>query len=308
MKWKLLIPIVILGLLICGYFLGKPLLKYHEETGIVASTSEKEPRDRALLVESTESQEIQIAPKIAGLPDEQQNVYSTSTYGYESRVIKSASLEVKVEKDQVRPTLDKVKVIAEKRGGFVQSSQMTKWEDYQEGYILINVPENEFSGALKDLESLGEVLSSRVSGKEVTQEYHDLELDLSHWETERQAVLALLDKATTIDEIIKIRQFLEPIDREINQIKGRLQYLKSKTDFSSIEMTIRENSKPVKVQDTIWTKIWGVFIDSLTGVLAFLAAATPFLLLTGFIVYLIWLVVRQYRKKRMQVPPSPPSS
>ncbi|MDI6869032.1 MAG: DUF4349 domain-containing protein, partial [Coprothermobacterota bacterium] len=200
---------------------------------------------------------------------------------------------------------DRVRAIAESKGGYVQSSQFSSGEEYAEAYIVINVPESEFNATLKELENLGEVLTSQISGKDVSQEYHDLELDLSHWETERQTVLALLDKATTIDEIIKIRQFLEPIDREINQIKGRLQYLKAKTDLSSIEVIIRENQKQDKPQPTIWTKIWGVFLDSLTGILAFLAAAIPFLALAFFLGYLIWLVVRSYRKKHTPAPPAP---
>ncbi|MCR4433262.1 MAG: DUF4349 domain-containing protein [Caldiserica bacterium] len=298
MKWKLIIPILILAMLVGGYFLGQPLLK--DKTDLIPSTGTQAKGQNFDFREA----ESDLTPKSAP-PVAETGISSAPSYEYDSRVIKSASVELKVEKGQVKSAQDRVRAIAESKGGYVQSSQFSSGEEYAEAYIVINVPESEFNATLKELENLGEVLTSQISGKDVSQEYHDLELDLSHWETERQTVLALLDKATTIDEIIKIRQFLEPIDREINQIKGRLQYLKAKTDLSSIEVIIRENQKQDKPQPTIWTKIWGVFLDSLTGILAFLAAAIPFLALAFFLGYLIWLAVRSYRKKRTPAPPAP---
>jgi hypothetical protein len=298
MKWKLIIPILILAMLVGGYFLGQPLLK--DKTDLTPSTGTQAKGQNFDFREAESDLTAKPAPPVA-----ETGISSAPSYEYDSRVIKNASVELKVEKGQVKSAQDRVRAIAENKGGYVQSSQFSSGEEYAEAYIVINVPESEFNATLKELENLGEVLTSQISGKDVSQEYHDLELDLSHWETERQTVLALLDKATTIDEIIKIRQFLEPIEREINQIKGRLQYLKAKTDLSSIEVIIRENQKQDKPQPTIWTKIWGVFLDSLTGILAFLAAAIPFLALAFFLGYLIWLGVRSYRKKHTPAPPAP---
>lgn len=298
MKWKLIIPILILALLVGGYFLGQPLLK--DKTGLTPSTG-TQAKDQNFDFREVESDlTARSTPLVA-----ETGISSAPSYEYDSRVIRNASVELKVEKGQVKSAQDRLRALAESKGGYVQSSQFSSGEEYVEAYIVINVPESEFNATLKELENLGEVLTSQISGKDVSQEYHDLELDLSHWETERQTVLALLDKATTIDEIIKIRQFLEPIDREINQIKGRLQYLKAKTEFSSIEVSIIENQKQDKPQSTIWKKIWGVFLDSLTGILAFLAAAIPFLALAFFLGYLIWLAVRSYRKKHSSAPPAP---
>lgn len=298
MKWKLIIPILILAMLVGGYFLGQPLLK--DKTDLTPSTGTQAEGQNFDFREAESDLTAKSAPPVA-----ETGISSAPSYEYDSRVIKNASIELKVEKGQVKSAQDRVRAIVESKGGYVQSSQFSSGEEYAEAYIVINVPESEFNATLKELENLGEVLTSQISGKDVSQEYHDLELDLSHWETERRTVLALLDKATTIDEIIKIRQFLEPIDREINQIKGRLQYLKAKTDLSSIEVIIRENQKQDKPQPTIWTKILGVFLDSLTGILAFLAAAIPFLALAFFLGYLIWLAVRSYRKKRTPAPPAP---
>ncbi|MCR4429063.1 MAG: DUF4349 domain-containing protein [Caldiserica bacterium] len=307
MKLKIIIPIAVILFLLGGYFLGKPLLLDSQE--VFPSPSPEAPLSSGYIPrdgETSQTKEGYASP--LGVPTEilstsEESPFKISSLDQDSRVIKNASLALKVEEGKVKSTQEKVRAITQAKGGYVQSSQLFSGEDYVEAYIVINVPEDEFEGAIKELEGLGEVMSLQISGKDVSQEYYDLEMDLKHWETERQAVLALLDKAQTIDEIIKIRQFLEPIEKEINQIKGRLQYLQAKTDFSSIEVSIREKGEEEKPSPSIWAKIGKVFMDSLTGILAFLAAAVPFLILASFICLFTWWIIKSLKKRGRQAPP-----
>ena len=303
MKWKIFIVVLLVTFLVGGYFLGRPLLREEgpqESSGtppytdLAARSSSVKP-----LSPAEPGAELKASAEVQELTDLSQPFYPDVN----SRIIKSAALELRVEKGKVRDAQEKVRLIAESKGGFVQSSQLSAGSRESEAYVMILVPVGEFNSALKELESVGEVLSSQVSGKDVSQEYHDLELDLVHWETERQAVLALLKKANTIDEIIKVRQFLEPIDRQINQIKGRLQFLKSRSDYSQIEVTLSEDVKGEPPSSSIWNKIWGIFLDSLTGLLAFLAAAIPFLILATLLAFLVWLIIKGIRGKRPLAPP-----
>lgn len=307
MKLKIILPIVVILFLLGGYFLGKPLLLDTQEVPPTPSASSPSPEYSLREAKSSQTTEMLASPpdlSQGALESSEDSSSRAASYEGDSRIIKNASLTLKVEEGKVKTIADRVQDIARAKGGYVQSSQMYKGEDYVEAYVVINVPESEFESTIKDLEGLGEVLSLQSSGKDVSQEYYDLEMDLKHWETERQAVLALLDKAQTIDEIIKIRQFLEPIEREINQIKGRLQYLQAKTDFSSIEVNIREKVEEEKPATSVWGKIWKVFLDSLTGILAFLAAAVPFLVLGALIALLTWWIVKSVKRKSRPAPPS----
>jgi len=222
---------------------------------------------------------------------------SFSVASIEDRVIKAASLEIEVTQGKVREVEPKVRFIAESRGGYVQSSQLTSYDESNEAYITIVVPVADFSSAVEEISKLGEVVSSEVSGKDVTAEYHDLELDLSHWRTERQAALALLDKAQTIDEIIKVRQFLEPIDREITRIEGQLKYLEAKSDFSSIQVTLREKGAKGVSSSSFWYHIWRIFLGTLNGILVFLAVAFPIALLALAIYFAVRAILKRPKKE-----------
>lgn len=225
---------------------------------------------------------------------------------WDSRVIKTASLEIEVEKGKLKEIANRITMLAESKGGFIKSSQFTSWEDSQQALVTIAVPANEFGSVLTSVEGWGDILSSQSSGKDVTQEYYDLELDLSHWQNERQSVLSLLEKAQTLDEILKVRQFLEPIDRQINEVKGRMEYLKQSSDYSTIQVSLREKgAEPVVVESTFWSKIGDIFQTSFSGILVILAAAVPWIVLIGLLALLVVWILRRSKQKNSSSPPPP---
>ncbi len=230
------------------------------------------------------------------------SAYGTS--GVSERVIKNASLEIVVEKGKLKEVTGRLTLLAEGKRGYMQSSQLSSGDGWQRAVLMIVVPVDEFAATLAEVEKLGEVLSSSTSGQDVTQEYHDLELDLTHWETERQSALLLLEKAQTIDEIIKVRQFLEPIDQQLNEIKGRIQFLKGSSDFSKIQVSLTENGAvPVASEDSFWARVGEVFLQSISFLLTILVAVLPWGLLALLVVYLVF---RFLRRNRSSTPPPAP--
>jgi hypothetical protein len=224
--------------------------------------------------------------------------YVGGTSSFSQRVIKSASLDIRVEKGKLKEATVKLTFLAESKGGFMQSSQLSSSDSWQEATLMLVVPVQDFANTLSEVEKMGEVVSSQTSGQDITQEYYDLELDLTHWEAEHQSALLLLDKATTLDEIIKVRQFLEPIDQQINQIKGRMQFLKQSSDFSKIQVTLREP------EDPFWPRVGDVFLISLSFLATILVAVLPWGVLALLILF---LVLRIFRRSSPR-PPVPPSS
>lgn len=305
MKWKIVaIAIVIVAILVGGFFFGRSLLKEKVNDQVVQEESYllmANPR-AALTPEGLEDQTR------ASVSEKETSVGSTfiasEPLSFEQRIVKSGSLDLRVEEGKLKDSVSRITALVESKGGFVQNSQFSQSEKYEEAYLIVIVPVSEFSSMMRELETFGEVVSNQSAGQDVTQEYHDLQLDLTHWEAERTTALLLLDKATTLDEIIKVRQFLEPIDRQINEIKGRLEYLKKTSDYSTIQVTLRQKGEIFvgNKEPTVWQKIWDLFLTSLTGSLAFLAAALPILALVALLVFLVWLAL--HKRKRPQ-PPTP---
>ena len=91
------------------------------------------------------------------------------------------------------------------------------------GYISIRVPDDKFESALAELRDLAvRVTSESTDSQDVTEEYVDLQSRLKNAEATESQYLALLGKATDVEDILRIYDSLSRVRQEIEQIKGRL--------------------------------------------------------------------------------------
>ena len=110
------------------------------------------------------------------------------------------------------------------------------------GWISIRVPDEEFEQALAELRELAvRVTSESTDSRDVTEEYIDLQSRLKNAEATESQYLALLEKAEDVEDILRIYDSLSRVRSEIEQIKGRMQYLERTSSMSLISV----NLKPV---------------------------------------------------------------
>jgi hypothetical protein len=133
-------------------------------------------------------------------------------------------------------------------GGYVVSSYIQGEEEEMRGWISFRVPDDKFETALAQLRDLAvRVESEQTSSQDVTEEYIDLQARLGNAEATEQQYLALLDKATDVEDILNIYDYLSRIRSEIEQLKGRIQYLEKTTSTSLISASLQpeKTDKPL---------------------------------------------------------------
>ncbi|MHB0914304.1 MAG: DUF4349 domain-containing protein [Thermoleophilia bacterium] len=183
------------------------------------------------------------------------------------RVIKTADYEVEVPVGDFQDRYDEVAAIAARYGGYVISSDssVSDSDDDQlkQGTITIRVANtgDSFSQAQKDIEGLGKVLAKQVSGDDVTEEYVDLQSRLRNAESQQASLLALMQKAATIEEILMVQTRLDDVQLQIEQLKGSIAYMESMTDYASITVELREEDVEAAVDDGDDGIDWG-FIEA----------------------------------------------
>jgi Domain of unknown function (DUF4349) len=148
-------------------------------------------------------------------------------------VIKTASLEIAVGRDDLQGAIQEATAAAGRFGGFVLSTS-TDEEGARSGTITLRVPAERFEAALADIESLGEVEDETVSGEDVSQQFVDLEARLRNWRTQEAVLLRLMGRADTIGQTIRVQSELQRVQLEIERITGRLRYLEDQTTLSTI--------------------------------------------------------------------------
>jgi hypothetical protein len=124
--------------------------------------------------------------------------------------------------------------------GYVVSSSVSGEEEGMRGWISIRVPDDRFDEAMAEIRGLAvRVEEENTSSQDITEEYIDLEARLANAEATEQEFLALLDKAQDVDDILEIYESISRVRQEIEQIKGRMQYLERTSSMSLISVSLR---------------------------------------------------------------------
>ena len=170
--------------------------------------------------------------EIAGQSGENVIVQNTNR-----KIIKNADIRLLVKDTDV--AIDRSTQIVTDLGGYIVSSR-TWYQDYygnnlRYATITIGIPVDQFERALQRFRDLAvRVLDENASGEDVTDQYVDLQSQLQNLEATRARIQEFLKDAKTVDEALRINQQLTDIEGQIEQIKGRMNYLADRAAFSTI--------------------------------------------------------------------------
>lgn len=230
---------------------------------------------------------------------------SLPTPDAQRKVIYTANVRLTV-KDykQIRAQLEQL--VAKHQGYLVNSSE-SKTNEYQSGNFTYRVPQAEFDAFLKEIQKLDAYRPEiNISGSDVTEEMVDLESRLKAKQAMEKRLLDLMNKATKTDDLLDISRQLDQTQVEIEQIKGRLQYLNNKVDFSTVHVEITQRFvAPSSAEQPLGKQMTDSFLASLSGLgvagerfLIFIAGAIPIFLLLAAVGVPICAAVRRAMQKK----------
>ena len=145
-------------------------------------------------------------------------------------LVYEGGLGVRVPKAELADRLEQAIDVAEAHGGYLVSRT--------DSGAQLRVPSQRFRAALKDLGALGEVTRRSVAAQDVSEQYHDLEVRLKNLESVRARLEQFLARAANVDEALRVGKELEGVVRQIDEAKGRMQYLKTRAAYSLITLTL----------------------------------------------------------------------
>jgi hypothetical protein len=153
-----------------------------------------------------------------------------------------ADLQVQVFQDEMAATLDKVIDVAESFGGYLAGRKDTS--------VQVRIPSYKFREGLTQIEKLAEVLHRSVTADDVSEQYSDLEIRLVNLKATRQRLHEFMARAANMQDMLTVEQQLERVAGEIEQIEGKMRFLRSRAAFSLITVNIQPKPKQeVKIAD-----------------------------------------------------------
>lgn len=166
---------------------------------------------------------------------------------YNRMVIKNAEISLLVKNSDA--AIDGVTQLVGDVRGYIVSSQIWYQDHYGTNFkyatITIGIPADQFETALRRLRNMSiRVLSETASGQDVTDQYVDLQSQLTNLEATRDRIKSFLDQAKSVDEALRINQQLSEIEAQIEQVKGQMNYLSDRSAFSTVTITITPDLPP----------------------------------------------------------------
>ncbi|TFG72617.1 MAG: DUF4349 domain-containing protein [Anaerolineales bacterium] len=164
--------------------------------------------------------------------------------------------------------------------------------------LTVRVPAAAFNAAMASIRNMAlEISSENVGSQDVTQEYVDLESRLHALEVKATRLEELMEAAEDTEAVLAVYQELSQTQQDIEQTKGRMQYLERSAAMATIDiqLTPDELSKPVEIAG--WRpagtikraiealiKTFQFLIDLLMWLVLYVV---PILLFTGVVLFIV---------------------
>ena len=168
-------------------------------------------------------------------------------------IVKNGNIKLLV-KDTDR-ALDGVTQIVSDVQGYIVSSRVWYQDyfgtNYKYATLTMGVPVDQFENAQRRLRGLAiRVTDDNATGEDVTDQYVDLQSQLTNLEATRDRIKGFLDQAKTVDEALRINQQLSDVESQIEQIKGKMNYLSNRSAFSTITIDLEPDLPQVVMTPT----------------------------------------------------------
>jgi len=164
---------------------------------------------------------------------------------------------------------DEIAGLAVRLDGYVVSSRISGEDEGMRGNITIRVPDKKFEQAFSELRQLAVRVKSESTGsQDVTEEYVDLKSRLKNAEATESQYLAVLEKAQEVEDILRVYERLSQVRREIEQIKGRMQYLERTSSMSLISVSLRPEASAKPLASAGWNAL-EILKSAVRGIVTF---------------------------------------
>jgi hypothetical protein len=203
------------------------------------------------------------------------------------QIVQTATVRLAVARGRFDEVVDEARSVATGLGGFVVSSSASQGVGQRlvRGTLVLRIPARSYAEAMRSLAALGRVEARTENGQDVSQEFVDLRARVRQLQAVESQLLELLDRANSVGAALAVQEQLSQVQLELEQARGRLQFLDDQVTFATISLGIHERVAPVAkggdgrfgIVDA-WSKAADGFLAVLGWTFVVLATAAPVVL------------------------------
>lgn len=245
------------------------------------------------------------------------------------KIIYSAT--VNVETTAFDESLAKLDALVARYGGFVESSSLNGSNYYSQtrGYAstrsadyVLRIPSARFNELMNSLSELGNVPYTYTYTENITAQYYDVNARLTACRTQEARLLEMMEKAETVEDLIRIEERLAELRYQIESLQSTLKNWDRQVSYSSVSLHLSEVAVYTPTEEPgYFTQLKEAVADGFAATGNFfknlslgLAELLP-LLIVVVVVLLILLprmkkrrAAKKAKKEAAKIAPTPPES
>jgi Domain of unknown function (DUF4349) len=207
-----------------------------------------------------------------------------------NRIVRTATVDLEVGQDRLNDTINRAtNVVTRVKGIYVGSSTSVPGGGPASGQVTFRVPVDAFEPVLRELKGLGAYRGERSSTEDVTNQYVDLNAQLTAWRAQERVYLRLLDRARSVADVIAVQNQLQQVQSNIERLQGQVNHLEDQSSFSTIVLQLREPGATAARPAGRLARAWATAVSGLgvmaAAVLVAVIWLTPVAVLAGAVLF-----------------------
>lgn len=193
-------------------------------------------------------------------------------------------------------------------GGYLSNSNMNgqKEQGNRNASLSIRIPAANLSALTDEAKRGAKVTYFGEDTQDVTMEYVDVESRVKALRTEQESLLQLLEKAESLEDIIKLQERLSEVDYEIESYESRLRVLENQVEYSTLYLDVREVERETKeggkgffaeIKDGFGNSLYNVGRGIREAVIGLLVVS-PYLIVLAVIGIIVFTITMKFVKKK----------
>lgn len=199
-------------------------------------------------------------------------------------------------------------------GGYIENMNVQNGNDYYDNMtksatMAIRVPKDRLDDFVSEVAEQSNIIRKQESAEDITLDYVDTESRKKVLSAEQERLLAFLQEAQSIEEIIALEERLSEVRYELELMESQLRTYDNMVDYSTVYLSIEEVKVLTPVTElTAWERMSSGFITSIEDIgrgirnfIVELVIHLPYLILWAVILLCVFLlgrfIIKRNRKK-----------